>query len=811
MSLLSHPDRTLEEHLQGLDFISEKLLSYKHFNSSFVTKEELNAMRILLVYFHDLGKGTDFFQHKIIEVIRKEHPEAVRKYEDYLKHFEKEKANNANNELNKNHHLSRHAGIGAYYLLSNFTHDNVLIEYILLHIIKQHHGDLKDYEKGNFVLFEEDTDFYETQLKHLNIQAYNEILNSKGFNISTKQWKGIVSKFERGRAIGRNIRQLEEEKSLWYFLFQHYLYSFLLSADKGDVKIRREGREKSDFIVKQNELLPANLVNFYKEKEFGTGSKRPIDIDREEAYQDIAANIIKHKSEAFFSITLPTGMGKTFSAYNAAILLQNSLTETNYRIVYCLPFTSIIDQNEQVLRDILEASNLDDTLVAKHHYLAHLRQEYGENDELTYQEAEYLTEGWEQEVIVTTFVQLLESIFTNKNKRIRKFHNMTNAIILLDEVQNIPPKYYEVIEAVFAKMAEFFNTKFLFITATQPALINNHPIIELTETETQTDKTKKWFEKQKRIQLDKSLLKEGVKETEELIKIFAEDIKKEAKKSFLIICNTIRQSQEVFKALEKDFEGDTFYISSSVLPLFRKTIIENIQKNNKEKKRQLVVSTQVVEAGVDIDLDIVYRDFAVLDSINQSAGRCNRNGENGTGTVKLFHSGKAKWIYDKTLLNCTQNVLDEFPDIIPESSFYALSTSYFQKVKNAVQDNSVASNKIRVFLETLQLEKLNEEFELISQERRHYDVFIPFSPTARDLWQQFLDLQQIEDVFERKREIKKLRPDLLQYVTRFPNNKYDPPEDQKDKGIIYEENWDEYYDLKYGFKLDREEPTLAFF
>ncbi|MBK8562487.1 MAG: DEAD/DEAH box helicase family protein [Saprospiraceae bacterium] len=158
----------------------------------------------------------------------------------------------------------------------------------------------------------------------------------------------------------------------------------------------------------------------------------------------------------FFSITLPTGFGKTFCAYNAAFLLQKKFATANDgsvpRIIYALPFTSVIDQNDDYL-----------SLPNKHY----------DEQELQNDEPEYLAEGWEQEVVVTTFVQLLEGIFTNRNRSLRKFHNMTNAVILLDEVQNVPAKYFEAIELVFKAMAEYFNTKFIFITATQPFLFAN--------------------------------------------------------------------------------------------------------------------------------------------------------------------------------------------------------------------------------------------------------------------------------------------------------------------------------------------------
>ena len=114
-------------------------------------------------------------------------------------------------------------------------------------------------------------------------------------------------------------------------------------------------------------------------------------------------------------------------------------------------------------------------------------------------------------------------------------------------------------------------------------------------------------------------------------------------------------------------------------------------------------------------------------------------------------------------------------------------------------------------MQTLQLEKLSKGFQLIEQSDRNYNVFIPFEKEAKDIWQEYLDCSKIEDVFERKRAVKKLKPDLLQYVTRFPKYDYTPPEEQEDKSLIYLENWSEHYSLKFGYILQKDTKQTAFF
>lgn len=802
MALISHTDRTLKEHLESCFSIAMKLLQWKDIHTKFYPKNVIEEYLKLLVFFHDLGKATNFFQHRIINALDKE-SSFYKLYVDYINQFKSENKE-AEKQLNQNHKLSYHAALGAYWLHSNLNSDDLIVPLILHHIIKKHHANLEDLELDTFAINDYNQEYYNTMVDNLNFPLFNQILTQQNYTIKIDDWEAINSQFNRLRSLRKKLNSIEKNTDLKYFFLQHFLFSLLLSADKGDVMIDEKN------ILQINQKFPSNIIGKYKEHKFKDNTPKPIDLIREEAYQNISKNIIQYTNENFFSITLPTGMGKTFSAYNAAIQLQNKISKSNYRIIYCLPFTSIIDQNEQILSEIFEHANIPNSLIAKNHYLAPLKSEYDEN-QLSYQESEYLTEGWEQEFIVTTFVQLLESIFNNKNKRLRKFHNMTNAIILLDEVQNIPPDYYPLIEQTFKAMAFYFNTKFIFITATQPIIFSKaEDIIELTDPTKIL--TQKYFTDLARIELNKELLEQGEIDVNQLFEIIIKDIEDHPQKSMLIICNTIKHSQKLFNLIDKENDIEKFYLSSSILPLFRKEIIQQIQENTKKNTRQIIVSTQVVEAGVDIDLDIVYRDMAPLDSINQSAGRCNRNAINSKGIVKLFNSGKANLIYDTVLLNITQIVLAGYPSIIPENKLYEINTKYFEQVKAKIQDDNDVSNKLIGYMQQLKLTSLAEEFKLIKQNTFSYNIFIAVDEKAAKIWSKYLSYFKEDDLFKRKRLIKKIKPQLLQYVTRFPKYDFNPSPNQKDKAIIYlgTNEWNEYYDLKTGYKFNQA-PTLAQF
>lgn len=822
-NLISHQDRTLARHLQGCNQVSELALQFKYISGAFFPKPQIDVIRKLLVYFHDFGKGSDFFQYKIIEATieatkKRGNSDFLKANQAYLEHFSRSKKFMIGELLHQNNRLSNHAKLGAYLVQAAVKFDDPLIAAIVLKVIRRHHGYLTNFalsgEKMPQIALDEKLDIpeMELQLHNFNIELYQNILDSEGLTVELNRWPAIRDEYKRLRQVSALETRLRTEKDLRYFFLQHFLFSLLLSADKGDMMIELSA-DKSLYI-KENRLLPQQLVDCYKAKLFEREAPKPIDILREDAYQAIAFNVAKYADQSFFSLTLPTGLGKTFSAYNAAIQLQHHFPKQyngcKARIIYCLPFTSIIDQNAMILEEMFrfhskqDTSSLSGTWLATHHYLSPYKEYYDEQ-RLENDESEYLTAGWEQEVIVTTFVQLLESIFTNKNRSLRKFHNMTNAIFVLDEVQSIPPKYFEAVEAVFRKMAEFFGTKFVFVTATQPFLFKD-PKTTVELTDPLRLKTQQYFYEMNRICLDQSLLKEHdyqSREIEEWIKIFTDDIDNYPEKSFLIICNTVSQSQKVFEQLQKQVTSSTdnfIYMSSSLLPRIRRCLVHKIKRNIRFGKRQVIVSTQVVEAGVDIDLDVVYRDFAPIDSINQSAGRCNRNGIRGQGIVKLFHSGKDKYIYDATLRNVTEQVLRNYPNTIEEKTLYNLNLDYAAAIRKSVSNQADASKKLTDAMHQLQLEEVAASFELIEQDNRHFNVFIPYNHKAIFAWERYLACFKFAD-FERKRAIKKLQPVLLQFVTRFPKAHYNPPSEQTDKFLIYESNWEGYYNLLTGFQM----------
>ncbi|WP_025764120.1 CRISPR-associated helicase/endonuclease Cas3 [Dyadobacter tibetensis] len=808
--LISHPDRTLKTHLDSCNNLSKNALALKYINANaFFPRDLIERMRHLLVYYHDFGKAS-FFQYKIIQATlsAKNNTDfkSLPHIQSYIQHFNANKSANYEKLLDENDRLGNHAKLGAYLVLSNFEYQDPILELILLKIIRRHHGNLTNFFKDvnnnpQILLQESDITFLEKQLEYHDLESYQKIIIPQGLSIEKQAWPIIREKLSNSRKLSRLQATFENQEDVKYFFLQHFLFSLLLAADKGDMMIADGHQSK---IILENTLLPIDLINNYKTWRHKGDTPKDIDHIREEAYRTVEANAISFSDQGFFSITLPTGLGKTYAAFNTAVILQNRYYDqfaVKPRIIYVLPFTSIIDQNENIFKEILKNSQIPNlaTRLSKNHYLSNANDRF-DSQELNKDEPEYLTDGWEHDFIVTTFVQFLESIFTDKNRLLRKFHNMTNAIFVLDEVQSIPPEYFEIIELVFTKMNEYFGTKFVFVTATQPYLFENKTSIQ------ELGNPHQFFQSLNRITLDLSLLRSHDKlEVTEFIQILLEDITEHPDKSFLIICNTIKSSQEIHEVLARSFDN-VLYLSSSILPSKR---LEVINKIKQALARQIVISTQVVEAGVDIDLDIVYRDFAPLDSINQSAGRCNRNGLKGNGLVKLFNLDKGKYIYDQILLSTTFDTLEPYPNLIQESELFNLNVEYAQSIRRVKATANDHSDYLKKALQELRTEDISAKFKLIEQDYRNYNVFIPIDDTARHIWAQYQEIiRTTVESFELKHKIKKIRPALLQYVTRFPKDKFVPPTNQKDKSIMIIENWEEYYSLETGFKLIEDQTII---
>ena len=331
----------------------------------------------------------------------------------------------------------------------------------------------------------------------------------------------------------------------------------------------------------------------------------------------------------FFSLTVPTGGGKTLSSL--AFALEHALAHGKRRIVYAIPYTSIIEQTADVFRKVFET--LGDEVLIEHHSQA----DAAEKDETA--RSRLACENWDAPLVVTTNVQLFESLFAAKTSRCRKLHNLAGGVIVLDEAQQLPPDFLQPILDVLDLLVKHYGVTVVLCTATQPALNSTHyfdaskNLRGLENVREIIDDPDALFTVLKRVHVE--LPPDWTTPTpwaDLAAQLGAEDC-------VLAIVNTRKAARELQRLMP---EG-TLHLSALMCGAHRKDVIAQIKERLQAKRagrdpRPLrVVSTQLVEAGVDIDFPVVYRALAGLDSIAQAAGRCNREGRlEGKGRVVVF-------------------------------------------------------------------------------------------------------------------------------------------------------------------------------
>ena len=757
-NLLSHPDRSLKDHLLNVAKNCKELLESKFLNfKNFIPKNILSNLSYLIGLCHDFGKATSYFQLYITEKDEKKRKQL------------------------KSKRVSNHGLLSAlfcYYIIqkyiSNLSESNDLIQYLPIlgyFIVKRHHGNLKDASTEIYDL--NDDVIKSTLLNQLNSIDINEISDFLNFNLKPLNLKVDLNKFKENfnelcdnsilKSEKSSIRKLKYKKEMKLYFLNHLLYSILLDSDKNDAIFKNP--------VTINRInIQGDLIDKYKQIKGYDHAKNEFDKLRNEIYEAVTSNLIEDRK--ILSLNAPTGSGKTLTAISFALKLRNNIKKhQGYlpRIIYCLPFLSIIDQNFEVLTNVFskvtQSKQIHTSLLLKHHHLSDVFYQV-EGNEFETHESEFLIEGWKSEIIVTTFIQLFHSIISNRNRAIRKFHNIVNSIILLDEVQSIPHKYWFFLKKIINFLSDVFNVRFIFMTATLPLIFNreNDEIFELLLNH------ETYFRSLNRINMN--LFLDSDIHIEDFKDILKKKIIQHKNKDFLIVLNTISCCREIFNFLKSLSLENThlYYLSTHVIPKER---IKRIKQIKNDVQRKIIVSTQLIEAGVDIDVEITYRDFGPLDSINQVAGRCNRNNSNedkGEVYVYILKDNKKeyfKYIYESFLIDKTKDVFRN-RKILQESQFLTLNNEYFKKINESHSLDK--SRELFTNLIKLEFKELSSKFKIIKEKIDKVDVFIEYDETASTIWQQFEDLERINDPFQRRNAFLKLKKEFYSYVISINKN-----------------------------------------
>ncbi|WP_077369029.1 CRISPR-associated helicase/endonuclease Cas3 [Anaerosalibacter sp. Marseille-P3206] len=727
-------------------------------------------------YYHDIGKYSDYFQ-------------------DYL-------INNKNSKFKNHAHIS--ACFTYNYLNNNLNQENLdrktfeVLIFLCYLSTRLHHTSLRKnglFEKSmwkeikkleeHFLIKGEDV-FRDLGFENkMDLECFLNYFDIELLKENKRGVEYIPLMFNNGRI--RNVR--------WYFLLI-YIFSILIDVDKLD------SAYISPYKVKK--ISPDSVTKYLATIRFG---KEKCDLmdNREEARITMLEVIDKLTDEEikktkFFTLTAPTGIGKTLSSLQCALKLQDRIQEVEEytpRIITAIPFINIIEQNVKEYENVLS----NQAKIVVHHRLSDFSARIASYKETPVDKALLETEAWDGDVILTTFVQLFHSIFTGENKPLKKINKLAGSIVILDEAQAIPEDYMPLVGATLQMISKYYGTRFILMTATQPKLLQfgdmllseNNIVLESARRIELLPNNKKYFNQLNRTKFVPILNKKI--NTQEFIEIFFE--KWESNKSGLVVVNTIKRSIEVYNGIKKeladrDFGVPIYYLSTNIIPKERRQVIDEVKKILDRSEPVILVSTQTIEAGVDLDFDMGFRDFAPLDSLIQTAGRINREGKKGTNLpVYIVQLGNDNnYIYD---LSHRQSTLDLFKkkEEINEEDYGELIDEYY----NLALARGISDKSRYIWDEGIMKLDFDAlyEFKLIDNIGEVVDVFLEEDEKASDLadayealikyenefnydlvpvlGEDFKDVKGELDIFQRKALIRLVMTKMNDYIIQIRINK----------------------------------------
>jgi CRISPR-associated endonuclease/helicase Cas3 len=501
-----------------------------------------------------------------------------------------------------------HSGAGAAYAMS--LHPSVA--YPLAFVIAGHHAGLANLERtetgGPRPLS------CRIEENRLLAAALAKVIPAALTKTQIPPWPDIVSGSFLSRA--ERMRRIE----LWI----RFLFSALTDADYLDTEAAL-APERSAARVGTPELAPLaeRLEQALQEKAQKALPSPVNDIRRRIAESCLHS---AQKQPGVFSLTAPTGSGKTLASMRFA--LHHALRNGLRRVIVVLPYTSIIEQNAAVYRDIFGPA----TVLEHHSNLDEEARSERDGREATEQHR-LASENWDAAIIVTTTVQFLESLFSNRPSRCRKLHNIARSVVLLDEVQSLPPEFLITILDALRTLSRDYGCSILLSTATPPALVARQGFPH-------------GFSQVEEILPNASAVANSLRRvsyhwpTEDRLVAWDELAQQICQHPQALAVVHLRNDAKELAQLVKGLDADApaFHLSAAMCPAHRSEVLNQVRGLLAAGKPCRLISTQLIEAGVDIDFPVVFRAVAGLDSIVQAAGRCNREGQLDEGDVYLFHA-----------------------------------------------------------------------------------------------------------------------------------------------------------------------------
>ena len=411
-------------------------------------------------------------------------------------------------------------------------------------------------------------------------------------------------------SVQEDDNEADRETTFYIGLLARMLLSAVIEGDRADTAAFMDGVEPPVFPEDMRPIWTERLA-FMEKKLAAFPRKTPIDLARHTISDTCAAGAAC--PGGVYRLNVPTGGGKTLASLRFA--LTHAAKWNCSRIIFTAPLLSILDQNAQVIRRFVG----DDSLIVEHH--SNLVEPVETPERV--QELELLTASWNAPVIITTLVQLLNTCFSGKTSAIRRFHALCGSVIVIDEVQTVPGKMLTLFNLAVNFLSEICGATVVLCSATQPCLeAADHPLCR--QPVDLVPRQKELWKVFKRTDIQNA----GCARLEELPQIVVQMLEK--CKSLLVVCNTKKEAAFLFEQMQGE-DCRCFHLSAAMCVQHRRETLQALQsaldKPSADRQRVVCVSTQVIEAGVDISFQSVMRLSAGMDSVVQAAGRCNRHAE----------------------------------------------------------------------------------------------------------------------------------------------------------------------------------------
>ncbi len=521
--------------------------------------------------------------------------------------------------------------------------------------VRRHHGSLENLEnvRSFWSCWEYDENVDQT-LRKIPVWPGAEMVQ-KQLGINVKNWCDLLPGRRGWDDLVFDHVEMYPPEGLSmpdFWLKLRLLYSLLVTADRYDAAV-------NDDIYYQPLVIDPGCVETYA----SSLRDRPLADWRQQVRTEVADHVLRVLDKpGIYTLTLPTGAGKTLIGLEAAIRSAEKLGATG--VIYTLPYVSLVEQNADVARQLLAET----MPVREDHYLSDITRDHDDNSEITPRER-FLQffRYWQEPAVITTMAKLWEVLYSPKANDSMSLHRLSRAIVILDEPQTIPAKFWDGLGNTMQLLVDRLQTTFILMTATQPEIAKG---VELAPRSYSFPRIRHRFE----WHAEKRTLPAQV---EELLQRGVSD------KNSLMVVNTKKEALLAYHELVRHGIRP-YFLSGWVTPVDRRATLSLLAQDEKDGRKRWLVATQVIEAGIDLDFSLVFRDLGPFDSIIQVAGRCNRHGRYDLGEVLIAElvddRGKsyAGYVYDSQLLVATRLILRSTFD---EGDCPELVQAYYRKVR----------------------------------------------------------------------------------------------------------------------------------